>query len=177
MLLTDGAALRISQSPRLFGVERRHFRHTSTRLHADEVSREEVLQDADSVRLLFSRLIHVSVRLSALAAVDRAGHAKLAKRRLRRNPYCLKRLIPFLTARSTSLPSLHVAKFRMRNQQRAIAELPALLAPRMSMRRLHLDGVVPLTDLLATLLNLPLDTLDLPNSILDEKVVDESSVS
>ena len=128
----------------------------------------QLLENERSIRLLFPHLVHFTYRHTALAADDKDRVSKRKERRFKddwNHQYYMKPLLPFLSTRHATLRSLHISE-HVKTSPRHLAELPVLLAPLTSLRRLRVDGVTLSTDFLPPLFAMSLDTLDLSNSLL-----------
>ena len=120
-----------------------------------------------NVDTLFPHLAHFSFRLSALASAD----ATRRMNGLADEPLSMLPLLPYLSARSATLRSLHISQcvHRIRYDETLTAELLPLLASFTALQRLCLAGMVLWSEQLPLLLALPLDTLDLSTTTVDTR--------
>ena len=157
LLLTEDTVWHIARSPRLFTLL---SAATSVVVQLDTVPHKshavQFMLSTPNVDVLFPHLAHFSHQVSAVATEDALSD--------RRTAVSILPLLPFLSARSASLHSLHLAQCRdWIGMCRTLppAELPTLLAPLTSLRRLRVDNMTMWIGVLPYLLTLPLEALDL----------------
>ena len=154
LLLNEDTVWHISQSPRIPALL---SAATSVVLQLDNLPpRSRALQfvlGAPNVDVLFPRLAHFSYQLCPLAVDYRATPAQ--------NQFSLLPLLPFLSARSVTLHSLHLFLQHMHGDETLSVDLPPLLAPLTALRRLRVDRMTLSLDVLPCLLSLPLASVDL----------------
>ena len=161
VLLNDDTVWHISQSPRLRTLL---AIATSVILQLDTVpsrSRaQQYLLSAHNIDVLFPHLVHFSYCFTALANEDARQYDDTVETT---PPLSLLPILPFLSARSATLRSLHIDQSIHRGEYyyNLDEELFPLLASYPALRRLHLAGLSLVTDHFTPLLDVPLDTLDL----------------
>ena len=165
--LTNDTVLRISHSPRLLELL---TNATSVVLLIDtppRVSRAlQFVLSSPNGRLLFPHLASFTVRVSVNIAVEDASErvARLqADGAARDDPLSLLPLLPFLSARCTTLRSLRIVH---PNGHTVCMEVSSLLAPLTALRRLFIAASLSVGNI-AQLLTLPLELLDLHDSELN----------
>ena len=158
VLLNDDTVWRISRSPRLLALL---STATSVVLQLDTIpNKSRVLQfvlDVSKVDVLFPQLAHFSYRLDAAAADDPMG--RVTRESL--GQYSWLPLLPFLSARSATLHSLRLSQPPSIHDPPQAFELPSLVAPLSSLRRLRVAGLRLSVECLPPVLALSLEVLDL----------------
>ena len=163
LLLTEESVQRLLHSPRLLALL---AQSTAVVLHVNTLPRTsrawKFILSSPNGLVLFPRLVSFSFRLSAAVVEARqmarmeAGQAMPA---LADTPLSFLPLLPFLSARHSTLRSLHL----VHSSPVLGEELAALLAPLTSLRSLYVATSLSMEQLPA-LIALPLDVLDLSGS-------------
>ena len=175
LLLNDGVVRRLSQSPRLFGLL---SAATSVTLHVDgapgAATALQLVVSSTNLELLFPQLASFTFELSRQAMDDEVKRRtrQAAMEGLRwpyQGPLSLAPLVPFLSARSATLRFLRIDHSASRP---LLSGLDSLLRPLRSLRRLYIATLLSM-DIVAPLLHLPLDVLDLSRSELIWQTHDE----
>jgi len=162
LLLSDTTVQRIWQSPRLFDLL---SAATDVVLHIDTAPRTsravQFVTSSAVLDRLFPSLASFTVQLSSAALSDEAEQRMLQAVAPDPRPTSVAFLLPFLSAHSATLHSLHI-KQPVRSLTMALSPL---LAPLTSLRRLCIAAPLS-TDITLPLLSMPLDVLDLSGSTL-----------
>ena len=173
LLLTAVSVVRLSQSARLLAL---FTSATSVVLHVDSVPRSsrawQFVTSSPNVELLFPQLSSFAFKLSATVAAEEQRRRVPLQARVNNDapaeppvtPLSMLPLLPFLTARQSTLRSLSI----VHPGYTLVAELTSLLTPLTSLRRLHLATQL-IRDSLMQLMSLPLDILDLSDSELSHE--------